>query len=59
MKQLDEDQRERMYSKRHYELTNMVEVAVKLNCKHEHIVQAQIGEPIPTEVYDAVIQWLR
>lgn len=55
---LSEEKRDRMYSKRHAELINMPELAVKLNCKHEHIVAAQIGKMIPDDVYEAVVQWI-
>lgn len=58
MKPLSEDYREKMYSKRHQHLMNMVELAAMLNCKHEHIVADQTGKEAPNEVLAAIINWV-
>lgn len=55
---LNREQREKMFVKRGMYRLDFMELAEILNAKREHMVQAQIGKPIPAEVADAVIRWI-
>lgn len=56
---LNADYIDKLWSKRKQYLINLPELAVMLNCKHEHMVQAQMGKPVPDDVYKAVVDWLQ
>ena len=58
MKMLNQEQRERMKSKRLSEMLLLYDIAEKLNCKSSDISAAQTGKPIHDEVYTAIIDWL-
>ena len=57
-KSLNSEQRERLYQKRGRLRIDFGNLAEILNTKKDHMVQAQIGLPIPDEVADAVITWM-
>jgi chemotaxis regulatin CheY-phosphate phosphatase CheZ len=58
MQTLSEDEIDKLWSRRKQYLINMPELAVMLNCQHTDIVLAQMGKPVPDEVYSAITTWL-
>lgn len=58
MQSLDECYRDTMYSRRREAQMNFDDLATVLNCNKQYMVDAQIGKPIPSEVYSALLDWL-
>jgi hypothetical protein len=55
---LNNEQINKLWSKRKFYLINLHELATMLNCRHEHIANAQIGKDVPSDVYNAVVDWI-
>lgn len=56
---LNADYIDKLWSKRKQYLINLPELAIMLNCKHEHMVRAQMGKPVPEDVHRSVVDWLQ
>lgn len=58
MKSLTAEQRERLRHKRNRGMVSVHDLAAILNANKFDIFQAQVGQSVPNEVHDALVQWI-
>lgn len=58
MKELNQEQRDRLYEKRKFHHLSLEGLAILINCKTEHMAAAQIGNSIPNDIHSVLVDWV-